>query len=194
VELIVFQEGKYGTLRRQQEAKEDSMPLIRVHPEPGALEFCLQASQHRIAIEAAVDYVNAGVARALAEHTNDSFWWSTEQDWVIETIYQGAYLRQYHLWEKGSRTYFLSQGVEISRNPTPNFSEHVKGILSSRFDLNVPKDVMDALSTMRCKVNRMKHEGGVQDDEFVSAADYAADVAAIERFWEFLAGREQLRV
>jgi hypothetical protein len=31
---------------------------------------------------------------------------------------------------------------------------------------------MVALSTMRRRVNRMKHEDGVQDDEFVSAVDY----------------------
>jgi hypothetical protein len=39
----------------------------------------------------------------------------------------------------------------------------------------------------------MKHEAGVQNDEFVSAEDYEAGVAAIERFWEFLAEKETVR-
>jgi hypothetical protein len=177
-------------------AKEGNMPLIRVHPNPGAIRFHLWASQHRTAIEAAVAYVDEGVAHTLSEYTSDSFLstlWSIERKWVIETIYQGAYLRTYHLWEKCCREYFLSQGSEIDRNPRPNFTEHVKNVLSS-FSVDVPTDVMDVLSTMRCKVNRMKHEGGVQNDEFISAEDYKAGAAAIERFWEFLAEKETLRV
>jgi hypothetical protein len=178
-------------------AKEGNMPLIRVHPNHGARKFQSWASQHQTAIEAAVAYVDEGVAHTLSEHTNDSFLstlWSLERTWVIETIYQGAYLRTYHLWEKCCREYFLSQGSEIPRNPSPNFTEHVKNVLSSDFGVDVPDDVMNVLSTMRGKVNRMKHEGGVQNDEFVSAEDYEAGVAAIEQFWEFLAEKETLRV
>jgi hypothetical protein len=69
----------------------------------------------------------------------------------------------------------------------------VKNVLSS-FSVDVPNDVMDVLSTMRCKVNRMKHEGGVQNDEFISAEDYKTGAAAIDRFWEFLAEKETLQV
>jgi hypothetical protein len=41
---------------------------------------------------------------------------SIERDWVIETVYQGAYLRQYHLWEKDCKEYFLSQGEPIPKS------------------------------------------------------------------------------
>ena len=68
------------------------------------------------------------------------------------------------------------------------------GVLWSHFGLDVPKDVMDALDRMRLKVNIMKHKGGVQDDELVSATDYGAAVATIERFWEFLVEKEQTRL
>jgi hypothetical protein len=40
----------------------------------------------------------------------------------------------------------------------------------------------------------MKHEGEVEDDEFVSAAEYGEGAAAIERFWEFLVENEQVTV
>jgi hypothetical protein len=68
--------------------------------------------------------------------------------------------------------------------------ERVAQVLSSRFHLDLPQDVSAALSTMRSKVNRMKHEEGVQAEEFVSADDYATAVAAIERFWGFLEKNE----
>jgi hypothetical protein len=70
--------------------------------------------------------------------------------------------------------------------------ERVAQVLSSRFHLDLPQDVSAALSTMRSKVNRMKHEEGVQAEEFVSADDYATAVAAIERFWGFLEKNEAL--
>lgn len=174
------------------------MPLIRKHPEPGATKFLLQASHHRTAIEAAVAYIDAGFARSPPEHTNDSLasaWSSIEHQWVIETIYQGAYLREYHLWEKSCIEYFSPMGVQMKPPSNVSFTEHVKRVLSSsQFGLVVPADVMVALSTMRRRVNRMKHEDGVQDDEFVSAADYEAAVAAIEWFWEFLVENEQVNV
>jgi hypothetical protein len=137
-----------------------------------------------------VAYIDAGFARSAPEHTDDtsSFFASVEHQWVIETIYQGAYMREYHLWEKSCKEYFSPMGPPSG----VAFTNHVQQVLSSQFDLLMPEDVMAALSRMRCKVNRMKHEDGVQEDEFVSAADYAAAVAAIERFWEFLEANEQL--
>jgi hypothetical protein len=170
------------------------MQLIRIHPELGAVKFLQQTTNHQIAIEAAVSYVEAGFARALPGHANDA--WSSElahieRKWVIETIYQGAYLRQYHLWEKGCKEYFTSMGLTMSRQ-THVRPDGVKDILSSRFALTVPNDVMDALCTMLTKVNNMKHERGVQEDEFVSAEDYTVAVVAVERFWEFLVENEQI--
>jgi hypothetical protein len=44
---------------RMTRSKEGNTPLIRVHPDLGAIRFCTQASQHRTAIQAAVAYVDA---------------------------------------------------------------------------------------------------------------------------------------
>jgi hypothetical protein len=72
-----------------------------VNSENAATYYLTQAGHHRTGIEAAVGYVDAGFARSRPEQTDDivsSEFSSIERDWVIETIYQGAYLRQYHLW------------------------------------------------------------------------------------------------
>jgi hypothetical protein len=168
------------------------MRLVNKHP--AATYYLTQAGHHLTAIEAAVAYVDAGFARSRSEQTDDvsSEFSSIERDWVIETIYQGAYLRQYHLWEKDCKEYFSSQGFEIPRNLGGwSFTDYVKQeVLSSRFRLDGPQEVMAALCTMRSKVNRMKHDEGVQTEEFVSADDYATAVAAIEGFWEFLGKNE----
>jgi hypothetical protein len=187
--------GGAGGEITKMKAKKGGRRLIRVHPELGATKYFIQAGHHRTAIEAAVAYVDERFARSAPERTADmlaSEFASIEHQWVIETIYQGAYMREYHLWEKDCKEYFLSQGMKPAKRAA--FTDHVKGVLSCHFDLVVPEDVMDALSTMRLKVNRMKHEGEVQNDEFVLAADYAAAVTAIERFWQFLEENEQFAI
>jgi hypothetical protein len=175
-------------------ARRRSIPLIRVHPDPGAIEYCIQAGHHRTAIETAVRCIEAEFARSLSEHTNDSFLSEVVpnvRNWVIETIYQGAYLRVYHLWEKNCTEYFSAKGVNMKPRGGVAFTEHLKQVLSSKVGLDV-SDVMDALNTMRLKVNRMKHQSGVQNDEFICAGDYGAAIATIEGFWEFIAEKERV--
>jgi hypothetical protein len=169
-----------------------NVQLVNKHP--AATYYLTQAAHHRTAIDAAVGYV-AEFARSRPEQTDDivsSEFWSIERDWVIETIYQGAYLRQYHLWEKNCKEYFSSQGAPIPKTGRQGFTECVEQVLLSHFHIDVPQDVMAALSTVRSKVNNMKHEEGVQTEEFVSADDYVTAVATIERFWEFLEKNEAL--
>jgi hypothetical protein len=101
------------------------MPLIRVPP--GATTFLLQVSHHHTALEAAVGFVDAGFACSLQERRSDSVasaFSTIEHQWVLKAIYQGAYLRTYHLWEKGCREYLASQGVEVPEFPG-KFPEYV---------------------------------------------------------------------
>jgi hypothetical protein len=110
---------------------------------PAATYYLTQAGHHRTGIEAAVGYVDAGFARSRPEQTDDivsSEFSSIERDWVIETIYQGAYLRQYHLWEKDCKEYFSSQGAPIPKTRRLGFTERVEQVLSSRFHIVVPQD------------------------------------------------------
>jgi len=168
--------------------------LIKRPLELGAIKYFTEVGHHRTAIEAAVQYVREGFARS-AENANDLLVSELSPilcEWVIETIYQGAYLREFHLWEKTCKEYFSPKDVNMKPSKSVAFTDHVKGVLSSEFALTVPDDVIAALSTMRCKVNRMKHESGVQDEEFISAAEYEAAVATIEQFWEFLEENEHV--
>jgi hypothetical protein len=48
----------------------------------------------------------------------------TMQAWVAETLFQGAYMREYHLWEKDCKAYFpamaLRNGGTANWNPAPS--------------------------------------------------------------------------
>jgi hypothetical protein len=129
--------------------KGGHMPLIRDRLEPGATKYFTQAGHRQTAIEQAVHYVREGFANAndlLATALSP-----TVCEWVIETIYQGAY---YHIWEKDCKEYFNAMGVQTGKQPKQRkqsqrrtFSRYVTRVLSSE-GIVVPKDVMDALSTM----------------------------------------------
>jgi hypothetical protein len=177
------------------------MPLIRDRLGHGATQYFTQAGHRQTAIEQAVHYVQEGFARSARENANDLLVSALSPnicEWVIETIYQGAYVREYHIWEKDCKEYFSAMGVQTKKRKQPKqrkqpkrgtFSRYVTGVLSSE-GIVVPKDVMGALSTMEDKVGRMKHVPGVQNNEFVSAEDHGAAVAAIEQFWEFIGENE----
>jgi hypothetical protein len=86
--------------------------------ELGATKYFTQAGHRQTAIEAAVHYVKEGFARSASENANDPFLSAlspTVCEWVIETIYQGAYLREYHLWEKDCKEYFNAMGVQTKQ-------------------------------------------------------------------------------
>lgn len=170
------------------------MPLVRNHPEPGATKFLIQTQHHRTAIGSAIGYVDAGYAQLPTNDSLPSEFVAIEHDWVIETIYQGAYMREYHLWEKFCKEFFSPMGIDTKPPRGVPFPDHVKQIIFAHFGLVLPEDVVSALSEMRGKVNIMKHESGLEADQFVRADDYAIAVAAIERFWEFLVDNEELRL
>jgi hypothetical protein len=168
------------------------MPLIRDRLEHLATKYFTQAGHRQTAIEQAVHYVREGFARSNAHDLLVSALSPPISEWVIETIYQGAYVREYHIWEKSCKEYFSSKEVDTKPKKGEAFTALVKRVLSQDLVVDVPEDVMDALSTMRCKVNRMKHDAGVRDHESISAENYAAAVEAIERFWEFMGEHDTL--
>lgn len=73
----------------------------------------------------AVEYARAGISRHYRANLR-AFWRDTAfremegmmQDWVVETLLQGAYLREYHLWEKDCKAYFAAMAVRNNQTWT----------------------------------------------------------------------------
>jgi hypothetical protein len=174
--------------------------LIKRYLEPGATVNYTQVGHRHTAIE----YAIAGIAKLhganLALLGDDPFTSEMEgtmRAWVIETLLQGAYLREYHLWEKDCKAYFSAMaernGVSMTTKPKGGqpFTEFVRDTLAA-FNVDVPTLVLGAIERMRVKVNTMKHDAGLELDHFITNSDYADAVAALERFWEYLAERERV--
>ena len=119
------------------------------------------------------------------------------RDWVIETLLQGAYLREYHLWEKDCKAYFTGMAqrndAEISTKPKGGQSfVDLIGATLANFDVRMPVNILGAIERMRQRVNIMKHDAGLELNHFIGASDYADDIKALEGFWEHLAGCERI--
>ncbi len=82
------------------------------------------------------------------------------QAWVTETLFQGVYMREYHLWEKDCKAYFPAMGLRnggaVKLEPGP-FTDRIRDILAS-FSVVLPTGIFDAIERMRRCVNVMKHE------------------------------------
>jgi hypothetical protein len=119
------------------------------------------------------------------------------RDWVTETLLQGAYLREYHLWEKDCKAYFSVMAERNGASMTmkargrQTFMELIKEALIA-FDVIVPEEILSVIENMRQRVNVMKHDAGLELDHFIDEKNYEIAVTALEGFWEHLAGCERV--
>jgi hypothetical protein len=175
------------------------MKLMRRHLEPGAMVNYVQIGHRRTA----VDYAIAGVRKIhdanlglLGHDPTNAEMEGTMMAWVIESLLQGAYVREYHLWEKDCKAYFVlmvnrnNQPLTINPKEKP-FTSFVRKALSA-FEVTLPDDFLSAIEHMRKQVNVMKHDEGLELDHFISEADYADAVNALESFWDTLMTREEV--
>ena len=154
--------------------------------------FFTQAGHRQTAIEMAIDTIRKAFEREIKEAPDDQAnreFLIVGRDWVIKSLLQGAYLREYHAWETDTKQYFdcqhrrnESKGVVWK---TGNHVSQVKQQLSI-FSASVPDHVMAAIDQARRHVNTIKHKGTFLATE----DDYKASVAGIEDFWSGLAEQE----
>jgi hypothetical protein len=152
--------------------------------------------QHR---KDAIQYVILGIRevydRDIACFAGDLRFAETERmrDWVIETVYQGAYLREYHLWEKDCKAYFTALRQRAGKDPLPSkIPKAVQGYpayatsLACELGLHIDPAIVDGLEVMRQKTNIMKHDPALTTCRFLEAEEYEEAISSIESFWDAL--------
>lgn len=121
-------------------------------------------------------------------------------DWVIETLVQGAYIREYHLWEKDTRQYFAEQ-VAINNGDQKELDKAMRKVSTDGyvamavrglgvFSAEISTPVFLTLDGMRKKVNNAKHEPGLLIDHFVTQEEYGGAAQTISKFWQELQSQE----
>lgn len=175
------------------------MKLMRRHLEHGALVNYIQVDHRRTAIEyaiAGIQKIHDENLRMLGGDPLNEEMEGVMKAWVVETLLQGAFVREYHLWEKDCKAYFAlmaqrnNQTLTIRPKGRP-FTDSIREALSA-FNVTLPDEIMNAIEHMRGRVNTMKHDEGLELDHFISESDYANAIGALERFWECLATCEEV--
>ena len=174
------------------------MQLIRRSLRSDATTNYIQVGHRQTAIE----YTIAGIRKIHDANLDvlgrDPFTSEMEgamQAWVVETLLQGAYLREYHLWEKDCKAYFTAMAernggkVSMKTKGGQSFVKLMKDTLAE-FGVGISDNILNALEHMRDRVNIMKHEAGLELEHFITESDYKSSIEAIEGFWETLAARE----
>jgi len=174
------------------------LPLQKGKLEPGASGNLLQVSHRKEAIRYAL--VGARMVRCLAHRKIKGDPVGSEMEsimgkWVAETIYQAAYLREYHLWEKDCRAYFRARfrrlGREMPKHGSGPFT-HFIGRVVDLFEVTLDPSIIAELGEMRAKAVQMKHADGLTLADFITAADYRRAIEAIDHFWLVLSKAERV--
>ena len=162
--------------------------------------FWTHAGHRGTAIETAIAVIRDADQRERAAFANDPLWLSFTAhmgDWVIESLLQGTWMREYHEWEKATKAYFdgnyarngsstVDWRGKLPGIPGASHVDRVRAQLSC-FGATTPAGALDTIDQARERVNFAKHEA----DHFVSEADHKRLVQAVLVFWEALAEQEE---
>lgn len=172
------------------------MQLIKKHLEPGAIGNFTQLGHRRGAIDGLIAVITQMYKDNPHAGNPDPLTWDADvmKNWLIETLLQGAYLREYHLWEKDCKAYFAAAAERNGEQmilASHGFIRQIKHALLA-FSIAMPDATLNAIDGMRERVNVMKHEPGLEEDHFISEGDYAGAIDALEGFWNHLASCERV--
>jgi hypothetical protein len=171
------------------------------HPDTlhSALYFLIHAAHRKTAIDAAIAVLHD---QARTETTrNGSAQWAEATtiatEWVVESLIQGAWLREYHQWEIATKAYIQGQyarslGVPVSEPALwRGGGSHVDKVKHQLGLFNAtPPACIAAIDATREQVNAAKH----CTDLFVDRGAYDALIATIEAFWQALDEQEAFTI
>jgi len=180
--------------------------VIRLHnppyPDPvgTAAYFWTHAGHRETAIDTAVGIIRQAAQQEVRDDPDAAAWDALAggmDEWVVESLLQGAWMREYHEWEKATKTYFdgnhaRNGGTKVDwRGKLPGVpgASHVDRIRAQLavFGATMPTDTLDVIDQTREHVNLAKHEA----EHFIGEADYKALVQAVMAFWEALTEQEE---
>ncbi len=168
------------------------------HPDPdgSALYYSVHAAHRDNAITLAIDVLRDACKREVEATPDDNLgkeFSTTACDWAIESLIQGGWMREFHMWELATKAYFDGQHLRNGAAkvdwkkrpprgaPAASHVDKVKAQLGL-FGASVPGGAIDAIDRARNQVNAAKHE----EEIFVTEAGYRELVAAVATFWDAL--------
>jgi hypothetical protein len=172
------------------------------YPDPvgTGTHFYIHACHRETAISTAIGIIRKTAEQenaALAEDAASQALFGHMGEWVVESLIQGAWMREYHEWEKATKTYFDGHHARNGGSAV-DWRDKVAGVQNAShmhrvvaqltlFSATVPTEIFGAIDKTRSKVNGAKHS----DELFVTEADYLLFVKSVLTFWERLDEQEE---
>jgi hypothetical protein len=176
------------------------LKLLHRHLQRAASHYWAQVGHDRTAIESAIKRINDGAQKEieslnpLKEPFLDFI--ARSHEWVMEALLQGAFIREYHLWEKHVREYVANQRAWNGRAASSKWHhDFIVGaeLELAQFGAQLPVAVLKQLRNIRRKVNKAKHEPGLSLDHFVTHDEFFAAIETFQGFWEGLSAQEEFQ-
>ena len=182
------------------------MQLIRpIFPDPvgSASYFSIQAMHRATAINHGLAAIEADGQRDLQLMSDDTLMADlgrTVVEWAMETLLQGAWIREFHEWEKATKAFFDGQH-ERNGSPRPSWrgkrqngspASHVDRVRDQLeiFNAIVSDGVVEKLDHHRQRVNEAKHNSEI----FIEREFYDDLVTAVGAFWDSLDQQEAFNI
>lgn len=154
------------------------------------MESSAESNAYQVSIRRrGVEYVIECIEEKFKNQTKKSEKWFSvffDQDrkWAINILIQGAYIREYHLWERLCKKHFL-----LHKNNKGSFTEIVIKYLVEK-NFQIPSQIILEIEGMRNRVNSMKHDANIEMDRSINFREFELAAIAIESFWEIVWGQE----
>ncbi len=159
--------------------------------------YLMQACHRMTAVEGALKLFEQEAALADTRTSDPVLLVASKEacSWLGETLLQGAYLREYHAWEKDTKQYL---DVRLAKNGEPavrwqkGSGSHVDKVKVALALLGspVPDGVIRRIDAHRDRINKMKHASGWSDEDVATGEDFDAAASPIVAFWQFLLNSE----
>jgi hypothetical protein len=173
------------------------MPLWTNLHQQTATVYLTQTGQRRDAVETSIAIFGQTVAQE-AQSEDDPHMSAVIPAmgaWLSEALIQGAYMREYHTWEKDTKSYFNEQlkWNHLNNSKWTRKISHVSDVKDAlaQLSITVPNEAIEVIDQMREKVNNMKHKESWSDADFVNLNEYKAATTSIKIFWCALAEQEK---
>jgi hypothetical protein len=166
--------------------------------------FFIQAGHRETAIEHAIQVIGEHATQVRESFAGNPVMVELEapmESWVIESLIQGAWPREYHEWEKATKGYFEGQHKR-NGSSKPDWKAKIRsagGAVShvdrvraqlTLFGGSVSEAVLSKIDSQRLLINGAKHE----DEYLATEQDYRTLVEGIAEFWNELARQEEFTV
>ncbi len=174
-------------------------PLLNITEPYPVKDYSIRPKGRRDAVGHAIDIFEQHRDRQKADEVYSQYPELSDFlcSWVTETLLQGAYIREYHAWEREVKSFLNGQrhlnGVleafDWSHPGPKGFVTLVRERLRE-FSATIDDATIHAVEAMRRRVNGMKHVAASTETDLVSKSDYDAAAQAIEDFWRQISAQQ----